>query len=109
MFCFRKVKRNVVHSLLLKKKCGVFVLLEKEMWSLAFFEKRNVVFSGSVKKKCGDFVFMKYLHKFSIFGKRGSLWGGRNLAKSCTQKIENGHIYLKFYKRKMCTTILLWV
>ena len=63
------------------------------MWCTRFGVKRNVVHTFRCKKKCGDFVFMKFLQEFSIFGKMGSLWGGRILAKSCTQKIENGHIY----------------
>ena len=92
MFCFRKVKRNVVHSFRCKKKCGALVSVQKEMWCTRFSVKRIVVHSFRCKKKCGDFVFMKFLQEFSVFGKRGSFWGGRNLAKSGTQKIENGHI-----------------
>ena len=29
---------------------------------------------------------------FDRLGKNGSLWGGQNLTKTCTQKFENGHI-----------------
>ena len=43
------------------------------------------------QKKCGALLLVIF------FGKKVALSGGRNLAKSCTQKFENGHIY--FYLR----------
>ena len=50
VFCFVKVKRNVVHSFLLKKKCGALILVSKEMWcTLAsdFFCKKGFILGGS--------------------------------------------------------------
>ena len=32
-----------------------------------------------------------------FYPKKSSISGGRNLAKSCTQKIKNGHIYMYMY------------
>ena len=53
VFCFRAVKRNVVHSFLFKKKCGAIVSVSKEMWC----------------NRVSDFFW--------------KVWGGRNLAKKC--------------------------
>ena len=44
---------------------------------------------------CRFLVFDRKLEfqvKSQILGKNGSFWGGQNLAKTCTQKFENGHI-----------------
>ena len=45
---------------------------------------------------CRFLVFDRKLEfqvKSQNLGKNGSLWGGQNLAKTCTQKFENGHIH----------------
>ena len=47
---------------------------------------------------CRFLVFDRKLEfqvKSQILGKNGSLWGGQNLAKTCTQKFENGHMGLR--------------
>ena len=44
---------------------------------------------------CRFLVFDRKLEfqvKSQILGKNGSLWGGQNLAKTCTQKLKNRHI-----------------
>ena len=48
---------------------------------------------------CRFLVFDRKLEfqvKSQILGKNGSFWGVQNLAKTCTQKFENGHIYMLF-------------
>ena len=65
---------------------------------------------------CRFLVFDRKLEfqvKSQILGKNGSLWGGQNLAKTCTQKFENGHIciYIKYNNifSKIVTNILMGV
>ena len=46
---------------------------------------------------CRFHVFHRKLEfqvKSQILGKNGSLWGGQILAKTCTQKFENGHLQI---------------
>ena len=46
---------------------------------------------------CRFLVFDRKLEfqvKSQILGKNGSFWGGQNLAKTCTQKFENGHMVI---------------
>ena len=58
---------------------------------------------------CRFLVFDRKLEfqvKSQILGKNGSLWGGQNLAKTCTQKFENGHMHVHMPKNYVLFTNL---